>query len=224
MKYLIANWKATKNIKEAVFWCEEFNSLLKSNDKVMSSLKNKKLKIIICPSHHLIYSVKNKINRALNISIGAQDISFFEKGNYTGEVSAQNLKGLIDYCIVGHSERRKYLKETENMIDQKISLLRDYDIEPILCIRDKKDFIYKDTKIITYEPVYAIGTGNNESLNKVLEMKKKLHIDLDNLFIYGGSVNETNIKIYQSDEINGYLVGTASKDPQDFFNIARQLC
>jgi triosephosphate isomerase len=221
MKYLVANWKATKNLKEAFDWVKTFNNLINSKNILTTALKNKELKIIICPSHHLIYPVKNKIADDLNISIGAQDVSFYEKGNYTGEVSAQNLIGLVDYCIVGHSERRKYLKETDNIIDQKINLLKDYDIEPILCIRDEKDIIFDNTNIITYEPVNAIASGNNESLDDVLRMKKKLHIDFDRLYFYGGSVNPETIKEYtKSKEINGYLVGTACKDPRDFINTA----
>jgi triosephosphate isomerase len=221
MKYLVANWKATKNIKEAFNWVEIFNSLVNSNELMMNSLKNKDLKIIICPSHHLIYPVREKIIKDSNISIGAQDVSFFDKGNYTGEVSAQNLINMVEYCIVGHSERRKYLKETNNMIDQKINLLKDYDIEPILCVRNEKDIVFNEAKIVTYEPVDAIASGNNEPLDDILNMKKKLHIDIDTLFFYGGSVNGQAMKEYRnSSEINGYLVGTASKDPYDFINTA----
>ena len=224
MKYLIANWKSTKNIENTLDWVMSFNRLLKSNKNLLNKLNNDELKIIICPSYHLISLVKQKIIKHKNINLGSQDVSFFEQGNYTGEVSAQNLKELINYSIVGHSERRKYLKETNNVIDQKINLLKDYSIEPILCVRDENDLIPKDVKIIAYEPVYAIGTGNNEDLAKVISAKHKIIKDNEDIFVYGGSVNPENIIQYSlSPEIKGFLVGNASKDPISFIDIASKL-
>ncbi len=224
MKYLIANWKSTKNINDALAWVKEFNQLLINNKQVVDKLNNNYLKIIICPSYQLIFSVKEKIYRHKNIHLGSQDCSFFEQGNYTGEVSAQNLKGLVDYCIVGHSERRKYLKETDNVIDQKISLLKDYFIEPILCVRDEKDQVPQGVTLIAYEPVYAIGTGKNEDILSVISSKRKINPGMGNIFIYGGSVNPENITQYsKSPEVHGFLVGNASKDPKSFIGIASKL-
>lgn len=224
MKYLIANWKSTKNIENTLDWVMSFNRLLKSNNNLLDKLNSDELKIIICPSYHLISLVKQKIIKHKNIDLGSQDVSFFEQGNYTGEVSAQNLKELINYSIVGHSERRKYLKETNNVIDQKINLLMDYSIEPILCVRDENDLIPKDVKIIAYEPVYAIGTGNNEDLAKVISAKHKIIKDKEDIFVYGGSVNPENILQYsESPEIKGFLVGNASKDPNSFIDIASKI-
>lgn len=224
MKYLIANWKSTKNIHNSVDWVIEFNKLLKSNKIVLEKLENNNLKIIICPSFQLLYQVKDKIYKHKNISLGSQDVSFFDQGNYTGEVSAQNIKELVEYSIIGHSERRKYLKETNNVIDQKINLLKDYSIEPILCVRDENDLIPKDVEIIAYEPIDAIGTGNNEDLSKVLSSKHKIIKDKEYIFIYGGSVNSENIIQYSvSQEIGGFLVGNASKDPNSFIDIASKL-
>lgn len=224
MKYLIANWKSTKNIENTIDWVMSFNRLLESNKNLLDKLNNDELKIIICPSYHLISLVKQKIIKHKNINLGSQDVSFFEQGNYTGEVSAQNLKELINYSIVGHSERRKYLKETNNVIDQKINLLKDYSIEPILCVRDENDLIPKDVKIIAYEPVYAIGTGNNEDLAKVISAKHKIIKDKEDIFVYGGSVNPENVLQYSnSSEIQGFLLGNASKDPNSFIDIASKI-
>ena len=224
MKYLIANWKSTKNIENTIDWVMSFNRLLESNKNLLDKLNNDELKIIICPSYHLISLVKQKIIKHKNINLGSQDVSFFEQGNYTGEVSAQNLKELINYSIVGHSERRKYLKETNNVIDQKINLLKDYSIEPILCVRDENDLIPKDVEIIAYEPVYAIGTGNNEDLAKVISAKHKIIKDKEDIFVYGGSVNPENVLQYSnSSEIQGFLLGNASKDPNSFIDIASKI-
>ncbi len=219
MKYLIANWKAHKNLKEAEAWVKIFNDLLKKDKKIIEKLQNNKLKIVICPSHQLIYPVKQWLIDLPNLSLGAQDISYFDKGSYTGEVPAQNLAGLVEYAIIGHSERRKYFKENNATIDQKLVLARDYDIEPILCVRDRHDIIPEKVNFIAYEPVYSIGTGENESLDKILEMKKSLHIDKDTIFLYGGSANEKNATDYlQSEQISGFLIGTASKEAVSFYN------
>ena len=177
MKYLIANWKSTKNVNTAIEWVNEFNKLMKANKEILKKLDEDSLKIIICPSYHLISLVKQKIIKHKNINLGSQDVSFFEQGNYTGEVSAQNLKELINYSIVGHSERRKYLKETDNVIDQKVQILKDYSIEPILCVRDENDLIPQGITFIAYEPVYAIGTGHNEDVDKIISSKNKIITD-----------------------------------------------
>ncbi|MDP3974620.1 MAG: triose-phosphate isomerase family protein [bacterium] len=224
MKYLIANWKSTKNVNNALDWVKDFNDLLKNNRDILKKLDNDILRFIICPSYQLLYLVKEKILKHKNISLGSQDASFFEQGNYTGEVSAQNIKELVEYSIVGHSERRKYLKETDNVIDQKVQILKDYSIEPILCVRDENDLIPQDITFIAYEPVYAIGTGNNEDLAKVISAKRKIIKNKEDIFIYGGSVNSENIIQYSvSTEINGFLVGNASKDPNSFIDIASKI-
>lgn len=224
MKYLIANWKSTKSVELALLWVKEFNALISNSITVQKQLKENQLKIIICPSFQLLYPVKEKIYKNKNIVLGAQNVSFFDQGNYTGEVSAQNLKGLVDYSLVGHSERRKYFKEKDNEIDQKVLLLKDYSIEPILCVRNEKDLIPNNVRFIAYEPVYAIGTGKNESLENILNAKNKLRVNKDTIFIYGGSVNIENINQYlESSEINGFLVGNASKDPISFFEMASKI-
>jgi len=224
MKYLIANWKSTKNVNTAIEWVNEFNKLMKANKEILKKLDEDSLKIIICPSYHLISLVKQKIIKHKNINLGSQDVSFFEQGNYTGEVSAQNLKELINYSIVGHSERRKYLKETDNVIDQKVQILKDYSIEPILCVRDENDLIPQGITFIAYEPVYAIGTGHNEDVDKIISSKNKIITDKNKIFIYGGSVNPENMLEYsKSSEIQGFLLGNASKDPNSFIAIASKL-
>ncbi len=219
MKYLFANWKAHKNLKEAERWVKEFNALLTKDKKIKGRLENNDLKIIICPSHQLLYPVKQWLIKMPNLSLGAQDISYFDKGSYTGEVPAQNLAGLVQYAIIGHSERRKYFKENNAIIDQKLILAKDYDIEPILCVRNGQDIIPEKVNFIAYEPVQSIGTGENESLKEILKVKEALHLDKNTMFLYGGSASGDNATGYlQSGQINGFLIGTASRKAADFYN------
>ncbi|OGK25041.1 hypothetical protein A3A46_04215 [Candidatus Roizmanbacteria bacterium RIFCSPLOWO2_01_FULL_37_13] len=213
MKYFIANWKANKNLNEAVQWIDKFLTL---------PLRSDSAKVVVCPPYPLIFPLKEKIKNTKNIYLGVQDISSFEFGSYTGEVSAKTLQGLVEYVIIGHSERRKYFNENTQTLFKKTQLAKTYGIEPILCIRDEKDAIPDRVQIVAYEPVYAIGTGNNESVKKVLEMKQKLNLPIPYSFIYGGSVNKDNASSYlDSSEIDGFLVGGTSLDPTEFFKIIK---
>lgn len=215
MKYLIANWKANKNLEEAVQWVD---FILNSNTQVSQ------LKVVICPPFPLIYPLKEKIKNSSLIELGSQDISAFESGNYTGEVTAKSLQGLIRYALVGHSERRSNFKESDQMIQKKIINAKKYGIEPILCIRGEQDVIPDETRMVVYEPVYSIGTGNNEQPAKVIETLEKLKLDSSVTFFYGGSVNINNIGSYlATSRFDGFLVGTASLDPAEFLDLIRKI-
>ncbi len=219
MKYIIANWKANKNLKESEKWIQEFLGLLKKDKNLQNKIENKSLNIIIAPSFHLLQKVKELLPRGLFLA--SQDLSFYNRGSYTGEVPASTLVGLVDYAILGHSERRKYFKETNNILDQKVALALENDIEPILCVRGRDDLIPKGVMIVAYEPEWAIGTGKNADLDMVLEMKKSLPLNKDSSFLYGGSVDENSIKEYlDSVEIDGFLVGGASNNPESFYKMA----
>lgn len=222
MKYIIANWKANKNQEEAENWVREFADLLKNDQETSRKIKSKEIEVIIAPGFHLLKTVKDLLPP--EISLSAQDVSFYERGSYTGEVPASTLSDLVKYTILGHSERRKYFHETANIIDQKADLAKNNDIEPILCLRNNKDLIPNNVFYVAYEPVEAIGSGNNTSLDEVLATKKLFPFNSGSKFFYGGSVDENNIQDYlKSDEINGFLVGTASNRAETFYKMCALL-
>jgi len=221
MKYIVANWKANKNYSEAEKWIKTFVRY------DLSQLKTK-IRIVICPPFPFIPLLNEKTKDYPFIKIGAQNISVFPKGTYTGEVTAENLVGLIDYVILGHSERRRYFKEKEKVLFKKFILAKKWGIEPLFCIRGEKDNFPYQTKFVVYEPVTAIsdgtGVGNNQPLEKILTVKEKLKLASDVKFIYGGSVNEENADYYlENREINGLLIGGASLDPQRFYKIIKRV-
>ena len=221
MKYLIANWKAQTTLSEMVQWIETFKDQLSNDTKLQSKLTENELKIIICPPFPFILYVKNHFKDIAGIEVGAQDVSAFKEGKYTGEVTAKALKDITNYSIVAHSERREHFQETEEEIEHKISLCDQYNITPILCVRNDRDNVYPTTSIIAFEPVEAIGTGENADVEYVLEMKKKIVLPEDGAFLYGGSADSTNINDYlKTGEIDGFLVGTASLDPREFYSMA----
>jgi len=227
---IIANWKMNPvTLAEAK---RLFNS-------VKNGIRNiKNVEVVICPPFVHLSALKSKIKGpSFAISFGGQSCFWEEKGAFTGEVSPKMLKdlGRCDYVILGHSERRKYLKETDEMINKKIKAALKSDLTPILCIENTlqlkegtKDLLREEQKklIIAYEPVFAIGTGKPCTTEKAKEMKaaiKKI-IDEDIPIIYGGSVNSQNAADYiKMAGFQGLLVGGASLDSEEFIKIVKSI-
>lgn len=221
MKYIIANWKANKDIKETEDWIDVF---FKKNLFNLSA----NLMVIICPPFPFVSLLRDKVKNYRFIKIGAQDISCFKGGTYTGEVTGEILSGIADYVIIGHSERRRYFNETDEILFQKFSLAKKNRLEPLFCVRNENDPFPPRAKFVVYEPVFAIssgsGQGNNQPIKSVLTMKKRLKVSNSVNFIYGGSVNEKNANQYlKNKEIDGVMVGGASLDPERFYKIITRL-
>jgi len=218
---IIANWKCNPSTREQA---EHLFGTIKRETKNINGVK-----IVICPPFVWLPSLNG-------LSLGAQDCFWEKDGAYTGEVSPKMLKDLgCDYVILGHSERRKYLKETDEMINKKIKTALKSDLTPILCIENisqlkkrTKDLLRKEQKklIIAYEPVFAIGTGKPCTPEKAKEMKtaiKKI-IDKDIPIIYGGSVNSQNAADYiKMAGFQGLLVGGASLNPAEFIKVVKNV-
>ncbi len=213
MKYFIANWKANKNIEEANEWLTIFLSKY-------TGIKSNEITVIIAPPYPLLPIIKNKISMYPNILLASQDVSVYPTGSFTGEVPASTLAELANFVILGHNERRQYFHEDTDIINKKLSAAVQNGIAPILCIRDDKDFIHDDAFCVVYEPVSAIGTGNNESVDKIIEIRNRLKLLPGPKFIYGGSVDAKNVRPYlKTGEIDGFLIGKASLDPISFYQI-----
>lgn len=202
---------------------EEFTNYISKLNQL-----NTNLNLVLCPS--TIYLNNLNLN---SIKIGSQDVSCYDDGAHTGEVSARQLKDLgVSYSIVGHSERRKDNHETNQDINRKIVKLLDNDIIPILCVGEtiderKNNLTNKKIEqeitealesiedkriIVAYEPIWAIGTGKTptpEEINEVIIHIRKLLPN--NKVIYGGSINEKNVKdINNNTNLDGYLLGGIS--------------
>ena len=226
----IANWKLHGNFD----FIEDYYQKLSINSKNC---------IVICsPS---IYLNKLKTN-GKNLYSGSQDVSEFEEGAYTGEISAKMLaENNINFCIVGHSERKQYFSENNYKINLKSKILIQHNIIPIICIgetlEEKNKNMTKEilktqveqsipdianfqNTILAYEPIWAIGTGLTPSLDEIKEVHdfiKNINKNYQNFkILYGGSVNALN-----SDDINslknvdGCLVGGASLKVSEFNSI-----
>lgn len=213
MKYILGNWKANKNFTEMKQWIYTFQREYKANKNVTLG---------VFPPLVFVSYVQGKLKDCKNVFVGSQTISSFEKGSYTGEVTATTLEGVASYSIIGHSERRKIFGETDEQLAEKVKQALTHGITPIYCVRDEKDPIPDGVKFVAYEPVAAIGTGQNEPPELTVAMKAKMKLPKDVVFIYGGSVNEKNANDYfATGEIDGFLIGKASLDPSQFIQIAQ---
>ena len=219
---LIANLKANKN------W-QSLNNYLEEIEKIAENVVGT---IIVCPSAPFLISSGQKL-KDLNskILLGAQDVSKFEEGPYTGEYSASQIKDFCTYSIVGHSERKKYFAENTKDVLTKVELLLKSQITPVLCIGSdeeleeyaKSELIQNSVSniIFVHEPPGAISTQStyrpqnpDEANIKAGKVKEKFK---GATVLYGGSVNRENARDFLSKEnIDGALIGQASLDPQTF--------
>ncbi len=224
MKYIIANWKSNKTLQESRFWIESFITAVDNSFVVRTALDQDRVRIIIAPPYPFIATIQKMLQGRRNIVLAAQNISHFPAGSYTGEVAGRSLTGLVEYAIVGHSERRIHLHETNMQVTDKITYAKENGIEPILCIREKSEYLAQDVQFVAFEKFDAIGTGKNVELSAVLAVRKDLNLKKGTNFLYGASVDRHNAALYlRCPQIDGVLVGTASQDPRDFFSIIMEL-
>ena len=243
-KLIIANWKSNPDSPgRAVVLAKKIDLIAK---------KFKTAEVVIAPPAPFLIPVGSAIKFA---KLGAQDVFWKDEGAYTGEISPKMLKDFgVEYVIIGHSERRKYLNETDEAINRKVLASLEDGLNVVLCVGEDlgtrqlskevveefiKNQLQNDLKglpadgsqkskiIIAYEPIWAIGTKVSDNPNDAAEMIKfiknilnsELHIS-NTAVLYGGSVNAENIKSFvEKEEIDGFLVGQASLNPDEFKKI-----
>lgn len=225
-KRIIANWKSNKTWSEVTHWLNNF-----PNDE--DSLKAlESLEIILAPPYPFLALVRDIVaERELPIKLAVQDLSAFGSGAYTGEVAAFNLQDLnIEYAILGHSERRRFLQESSQLIADKVAEAVKWQIKPILCLdrpyfTEQAKFLQTtllENCLLAYEPVASIGSGQAEDPSKFLEIVKEITSTYGaRELIYGGSVNADNVRAYLR-VYAGVLLGGASLDLADFLDLLYQ--
>ena len=227
------NWKSNETFNQA-------DDLINDIAEGLRAFDSTDVDVIVCPPFPYLELVQDAAED-VEFFVGAQNVSKFDNGAYTGEVSAQMLQSMnVDYCIVGHSERRKYFFETNQDVAEKVNKLLAVDITPIVCVgeslEDREagkhfDVIREQVSqglfhlsaeamekvIIAYEPVWAIGTGKTAT-------KEQAHSDdtaQEISILYGGSCNAKNAKeLFAQQDVDGGLIGGASLKAADFIEIA----
>lgn len=223
---VVANWKCHKSPDEAKQWLDEFAALYTPNPK---------LTIVIAPTFICLDSLSTHLkNLAIEgVYLAAQDVSPFPRGGYTGEVSADMLKGMADYVIVGHSERRRYFKESNRLVANKVEEALDVGIIPIVCVDDDNGMaqlnalneIDSKNVIVAYGPVDAMNFRIPEEPERVARMTQAIKNNKpDWSVIYGGAVGHDNCVQYLNvEELAGVFVGSASLDAKEFATLCNSL-
>lgn len=213
---VVANHKSNLNWQELENWLES----LQENFAIFKGT------LVICPASAFLESTAQRIKElALPVKLGAQDISKFEQGKYTGELAASQIADICHFAIIGHSERRSNFNETDDDLKRKVENATKVKIEPIFCVQAETDEIPQGVTIVAYEPVFAIGTGNPEAPQKASEVAGKIKQKGSYTVLYGGSVNGQNVKSYiATGNLDGVLVGsTNSLDPVKFREVVISL-
>lgn len=204
---IAGNWKMHKTIDESVEFLQELERL------AAGGASDDSVEIVVFPPFTALSSLRDAASR---VKIGAQNIAAQEQGAFTGEISPLMLAGLVDYVLIGHSERRHIFGETDSQINLKVKLADKHGFIPVLCVgetleeREEGKTIdcitsqlnegldglspqqVQDT-IIAYEPVWAIGTGKTATPDQAQEVHavirdilKKKSLDANKNFILYG--------------------------------------
>ena len=199
--FIAGNWKMYKTAADAVAFAEEFKKIYAPSD----------VRVAIAAPYTQLWALK-KAFEGTGIGVAAQNMHWEDQGAFTGEISAPMLKEIgVDYCIIGHSERRQYFAETDETVNKKVRKALASGILPILCCgesletRDagqEKEFVgaqiradfadieAEDAKKVTvaYEPIWAIGTGRTASPQQAQDMCAYIRTVLTEL--YGEDISE----------------------------------
>ena len=193
--FIAGNWKMYKTSAEAAAFAEAFKELYHDTD----------VKAAICAPFTQLETLV-KAFEGTGIGVGAQNVHFEKEGAYTGEISAAMLQEIgVDYCIVGHSERRQYFGETDETVNRKLKTLLPTGITPILCVGEvleereegrEQEVVRSQVMkafegiegsdaekiVIAYEPVWAIGTGRTATPQQANDMCGCIRTVLEQLY------------------------------------------
>ena len=205
--FIAGNWKMFKTGREVVSFAEDFKALYKDTD----------VRTAVCAPYVYLSLLKNLFS-GTNIKVGAQNAFYEEEGAFTGEVSVKMLEDVgVDYCIIGHSERRQYFGETSEFINKKLKRIFQGSIVPILCVgenleqREKEEqyLVVRDQLmgalagispeqaarlVIAYEPVWAIGTGRTAAPEQAEDMCEFIRNAIEAL--YGEETADETVVLY----------------------------
>ncbi len=241
-KYLIAgNWKMNLLQNDAQIFGNNLN-----NELLNRNLSDSE--VLVCAPFTNLFTLKNIQNETL-WALGAQNMHFADSGAYTGEVSPLMLKDAgCEYVILGHSERRQYFGEDNELLTKKINSALHHSLKPIFCIGETIeernnnitfDILHHQLEVlknvephqisnitIAYEPVWAIGTGLTANSKQIAEVHSWINNYLQINFstslkiLYGGSMNAGNsAEILAIDNVSGGLIGGASLKLDQFLQI-----
>lgn len=238
---IVANWKDNTTLADAHVLAMGVRNELEHIDGV---------RVVLCPPNVWVTEVRNIVHDQIHhMSVGLQDISGEPAGLGTGEVAAELVKDIVDYAIIGHSERLNLYHESVETLQDKIHAALSFNIKPIICIGEEKqssaskgaltrrlEQLLKDVPItkrnqclVAYEPIWAISGGpgqparaaSPEYASDVMAALRKA-VPATVPILYGGSVTPQNVvQFLAKPEIDGVLVGGASLRLRDFAELVK---
>ncbi len=241
-RLIVGNWKMNGRLT---------SGLVLARDIVEKAITRKPLAydIVVCPPSTLIWPI-NETLAGSPVHLGGQDCHYATHGPYTGDVSAAQLADLgCKYVIVGHSERRQAYHESNELIAQKVEAVQMAGLTAIMCVgetaeqlaagstaaiitKQVQESLPKNNRpahlIVAYEPVWAIGSGQQPAPAEIAAVHKIIRKALGTYgeiiqVIYGGSVSPANAStILAESEIDGVLVGSASLNSDGFWAIGEK--
>lgn len=245
-KIIVGNWKMNFDMHEASLYLNKLAGIIKVHRDV---------EVILAPSTLSLQSLSLQVNLR-QFKLAAQNFYWRDHGSYTGEVSASQLRGIVQYGLVGHSERRYLFNESDKDIRNKVAAAIRNNIKPILCIgetawerssNETRDVLHDqliggltnitseelDDVIIAYEPVWAIGTGQNALPIDVVVAVRTIRKQIEHLYgakaaesikvLYGGSITDDSAADYLAlPGVDGLLIGGSSVDAHMFCQIVEK--
>lgn len=242
-KLIIGNWKMNLNMQDASLYLHKLMEVLKPRRDV---------EVVVSPTTLTLQSLSLQINRRI-AKLAAQNCYWRDHGAYTGEVPAAHLRGIADYVLIGHSERRYIFIESDKDIRLKVQAAIRNRLQPILCVGETaqeralgetRDVLADqltsglanvtaeelDRIVIAYEPIWAIGTGDNAKPVDVKKATQMIRQHVAHLYgkkaaeevriLYGGSITVDSAADYLAiSGLDGLLVGAASLDMHQFTEI-----
>lgn len=243
MKILAANWKMYLGAAEALQLAGAYRRLAETEPRI---------EFIVAPSTPWLVPVKDEWRaRPKNLFLAAQSGRAEASGAYTGDTSIAQYRGVVDYCLVGHSERRRYHHEQGRIIQDQLAAVFAAGLRPIYCFGEQTgravrnvateliaplDVEIRDlttaqlaSLVFAYEPAWAIGSGKEAAADYVDTMVRAVRTHLAKRYevpqatvLYGGSVNDDNSRdLTALPTLDGFLVGGASLHIKSMATIAK---
>ena len=243
MKYVLSSWKMYPTVDQAQASFEAIQGGLQERTQRGVVLP----RVILCPPFLSLVPFAALVDRDV-LALGAQNCHWAAEGAYTGEISPRMLQGLVDYVLVGHSERRA-AGETDEVVARKVAAVAQHGLTPILLVGEDdpgEDAILRSEEqlrqglsgvdvstqpvLVVYEPTWAIGTAETASPAHVRRSVTHLKDVLADMgatepkILYGGSVNDDNVEaLARLDVLNGVGAGRASLDADQFLRLIDQV-
>jgi triosephosphate isomerase (TIM) len=243
MKYVLSSWKMYPTVDQARASFEAIQAGLQERAERGAVLPQ----VILCPPFLSLVPFAGLVDHRL-LSLGAQNCHWEAEGPYTGEISPRMLQGLVDYVLVGHSERRA-AGETDEQVARKVAAVAEHGLTPILLVgEDDPDEnailrseqqvrqglsgieVRRQPVLVVYEPTWAIGTEETASPSHVRRSVAHLKAVLADMgatepkILYGGSVSDDNVDaLARLDVLDGVGAGRASLDAEQFLRLIDQV-